>query len=85
MSEFKVGDKVRVIRKIDEGLSCEVGTIATVIHILSPIAHYGEDDFNIHIDWETDSDWVNKSSSVPWHSTQKAGWIDFSGSRGLLG
>ena len=61
MSEFKVGDTVRVIEKIEEGLYCEVGTIATVINVLSPREHYGEHDFNIHIDWETDSCWVNKS------------------------
>ena len=61
MSEFKVGDKVRVIGKIDEGLSCEIGTIATVIDVLSSISHYGGPGFTIHIDWETDSDWVNKS------------------------
>ena len=60
MSEFKVGDKVRVIKKIDDGLSCEVGTIATVINVLSTSTHYGEDEFNIHIDWETDSCWVHE-------------------------
>ncbi len=61
MSEFKVGDKVRVIKKIDDGLSCEVGTIATVINVISPTAPYADPGFPIHIDWETDSDWVNKS------------------------
>ena len=59
MSEFKVGDKVRVIGKIDEGLSCEIGTIATVIDV--DTLGVGSDSFNIHIDWETDSCWVNKS------------------------
>ena len=61
MSEFKVGDKVRVIKNIDEIKSCEVGTIATVINVLSPsITHYGEYKFTIHIDWETDSCWVHE-------------------------
>ena len=60
MTKFKIGDKVRVIKKIDDGLSCEVGTIATVINVLSPSAHYGDPGFNIHIDWETDSCWVHE-------------------------
>ena len=60
MSEFKVGDKVRVIGNIEGGLFCEIGTIATVIYIIPTSTHYGEDEFNIHIDWETDSCWVNK-------------------------
>ena len=61
MGDFKVGDKVMVIKKIDDYLSCEVGTIATVINVLSPSEHYGEPGFTILIDWETNSDWVNKS------------------------
>ena len=58
MSGFKVGDKVRVIEKIEEGLFCEIGTIATVIAVdtlgVNPYS------FNIHIDWETDSCWVHE-------------------------
>lgn len=61
MSEFKVGDKVRVIAKIEEGLFCEIGTIATVVDVLSANEYYVQDNFNIHIDWETDSCWVHES------------------------
>ena len=61
MSGFKVGDKVRVIGKIDEGLSCEIGTIATVIAVIAvDTLGVGSDSFNIHIDWETDSCWVHE-------------------------
>ena len=58
MSEFKVGDKVRVIEKIEEDLFCEIGTIATVTCV--DILGVGSDSFNIHIDWETDSCWVHE-------------------------
>ena len=60
MSEFKVGDTDRVIEKIDEGMYCEIGTIATVVDVLSANEYYGEDNFNIHIDWDTDSCWVHE-------------------------
>lgn len=59
MSEFKVGDKVRVIGRIEEGLYCEIGTLATVIAV--DTLGVGSDSFNIHIDWETDSCWVHES------------------------
>ena len=59
MSEFKVGDKVRVIGKIEDGLSCEIGTIATVVDV--DTLNVDSYPFNIHIDWETDSCWVHES------------------------
>lgn len=58
MSGFKVGDKVRVIGKIEEDLSCEIGTIATVTDV-DPLG-VSLDSFTIHIDWETDSCWVHE-------------------------
>ena len=48
MREFKVGDKVRVIEKIEEGLYCEVGKLATVVDV--DTLGVGSDSFNIHID-----------------------------------
>lgn len=58
MSEFKVGDKVRVLEKFNDGLFCEIGTIATVTDV--DTLDVGSDSFNIHIDWETDSSWVHE-------------------------
>ena len=56
MSKFKVGDKVRVIEKSDEGLYCEIGTIATVI----AVDNNDTCDNGFIIKWETTSCWVHE-------------------------